>query len=172
MSCHSSQYSHSVPEKSIRLCRNSFLGAIRTRTSLPASIREIAICRVAVLNAAWYEWMQHAPILRATGELDEQDVEYILRRRSNSQTQRPDTTATEDDINPSKLGERHLAVLDYTDAMTMDARVPDEVFAQLRGLFSEREVVEITATVGAYNCVSRFLVALDVGEKNGNAGPD
>ncbi|KAG4216592.1 hypothetical protein PC116_g34927, partial [Phytophthora cactorum] len=31
---------------------NSFLGAIRTRTSLDARSREIAICRVAVCNGA------------------------------------------------------------------------------------------------------------------------
>ncbi|KAI4927282.1 hypothetical protein J4E86_011790, partial [Alternaria arbusti] len=31
---------------------NSFLGSIRTKTSLPTSIRETAICRVAVLNKA------------------------------------------------------------------------------------------------------------------------
>lgn len=65
------------------------------------------------------------------------------------------------------LDERQVAVLRYTDAMTVGCRVPDEVFAELKRLFSEREVVEITATVAAYNCVSRFLVALDVGEMNG-----
>jgi len=51
--------------------------------------------------------------------------------------------------------------------MTLDVHVPEDVFAALRRWFGEREVVEITATVGAYNCVSRFLVALDVGEMNG-----
>ena len=55
--------------------------------------------------------------------------------------------------------------------MTLDVRVPDEVFATLKEQFSEREVVEITATIAAYNCVSRFLVALDVGERNAQTGP-
>jgi alkylhydroperoxidase family enzyme len=50
--------------------------------------------------------------------------------------------------------------------MTRTVTVPEEVFRELRACFDEREVVEITATVAAYNCVSRFLVALDVGEKN------
>jgi alkylhydroperoxidase family enzyme len=68
------------------------------------------------------------------------------------------------------LDERHSAVIAYTDAMTLDVRVPDAVFERLRKSFGEREVVEITATVAAYNCVSRFLVALDVGEKNGGEG--
>jgi alkylhydroperoxidase family enzyme len=63
-------------------------------------------------------------------------------------------------------------VLAYTDAMTLDVRVPDAVFAELKKHFSEQEVVEITATVAAYNCVSRFLVALDVGETNGQSGPE
>lgn len=65
------------------------------------------------------------------------------------------------------LDEAHLAVLAYTDAMTLDVAVPEAVFARLRLCFGEKEVVEITATVAAYNCVSRFLVALDVGERNG-----
>jgi alkylhydroperoxidase family enzyme len=55
--------------------------------------------------------------------------------------------------------------------MTLDVRVPDEVFSRLKSQFSEQEVVEITATIAAYNCVSRFLVALDVGERNAQTGP-
>lgn len=55
----------------------------------------------------------------------------------------------------------------YADAMTREVRVRGEVFGRVRALFGERGVVEITATVAAYNCVSRFLVALDVGERNG-----
>jgi alkylhydroperoxidase family enzyme len=62
-------------------------------------------------------------------------------------------------------------VLAYTDAMTLDVRVPDAVFAELKQHFSEQEVVEITATIAGYNCVSRFLVALDVGERNAQTGP-
>lgn len=67
---------------------------------------------------------------------------------------------------------KHAAVLSYTDAMTLDVRVPDEVFAKLKEYFNEQEVVEITATIAAYNCVSRFLVALDVGETNKQQGPE
>ena len=62
------------------------------------------------------------------------------------------------------LDEKHLAVLEVTDAMTLEIVVPDAKFAKLKKDFSDREVTEIIATVAAYNCVSRFLVALDVGE--------
>lgn len=74
-------------------------------------------------------------------------------------------------VNSGILDDAHAAVLSYTDAMTVDIRVPDEVISKLKQHFTEREIVEITSTVGAYNCVSRVLVALDVGERNAQTGP-
>jgi len=65
-----------------------------------------------------------------------------------------------------ELTEMQWAVMAYTDAMTRDVRVGEEVFEKLKRYFGKKEIVEITATVAAYNCVSRFLVALDVGEMN------
>ncbi|KAL1970724.1 hypothetical protein VTN77DRAFT_4368 [Rasamsonia byssochlamydoides] len=134
---------------------NSFLGAIRTKTSLPADIREIGICRVAAINGAWFEWDAHAPILRAAGMSDEG-----MRIIENVQL-----TGVEEEVT-KVLNRQQTAVLRYADAMTKTVSVPDEVFQELKDSFSDKEIVEITATVAAYNCVSRFLVALDVGEKN------
>lgn len=74
---------------------------------------------------------------------------------------------TQDD---SGLNEKQWTVLHYTDAMTRDIKVPDPIFTGLRQFFNEREIVEVTATIAAYNCVSRFLVALDVGEMNKRDG--
>lgn len=64
----------------------------------------------------------------------------------------------------------HALVLEFTDALTLGPEVPPELFGRMRDAFGEREIVEITATVGCYNCVSRFLVALDVGERLGQQG--
>jgi alkylhydroperoxidase family enzyme len=139
---------------------NSFLGAIRTQTSLPDSIRELAICRVAVLNNAWYEWDSHRPILEKAGVLSKEAIEGLKER------ERKDVDGD------GGLDERHMAVLEYTDAMTIGCIVPEPLFAKLKGSFSEKEVVEITSTVAAYNCVSRFLVALDVGEMAEKYGVD
>ncbi|KAK2861084.1 hypothetical protein FQN49_004563 [Arthroderma sp. PD_2] len=132
---------------------NSFLGAIRTRTSIPADIREMAICRVAAINQAWFEWKQHYPLLKASGVSDEA-LELIKQDQC-------DESAL-----ASLLTEKQLAVYRYSNAMTRTVKVPEEVFNQLKASFSETEVVEITATTAAYNCVSRFLVALNVGEMN------
>ena len=127
---------------------NSFLKAIRTQNSLPDSVREVAISRVAALNHAWYEWEAHAPLLQKTGAVSNEAVENLKDR-------------TRAGIG---LDEKHLAVLEVTDAMTLQIIVPDAKFEKLKEFFSDREITEIVATVSAYNCVSRFLVALDVGE--------
>ncbi|KAI0098939.1 AhpD-like protein [Nemania sp. FL0031] len=144
---------------------NAFLGAVRTRTLLPATLRELAICRVAVCNAAWYEWGHHAPLAAAAG-LGPRALAVVKVLDLGDVSEEEREGAREDG-----LGEKEWAVLCYADEMTRNVRVEEETFARLRGVCGEREVVEVTATVAAYNCVSRFLVALDVGERNGT-GPD
>lgn len=132
---------------------NSLLGAIRTKTSLPADLREIAICRVALINEAWYEWMHHAPILLEAEGFTEEMLK-VVRRLHQARGKGP-------------LSEKQWVVLRYADAMTRDVKVEEALFGEVKSVFTEKEVVELTATVAAYNCVSRFLVALDVGEMNG-----
>jgi len=135
---------------------NSLLGAIRTKTSLPANIREIAICRPALINQAWFEWIHHVPLLEESDSF----------KSDSSKLQ------TVQELHPTSAGSldaKEWATLRYADAMTREVKVPQSLFDEVRKLFSEQEVVEITATVASYNLVSRFLVALDVGEQNDQA---
>lgn len=130
---------------------NSLLGAVRTQSSLPAAVRELAICRVALLNRAWFEWDAHLPLLVGSDGWSEGKTAIVRAEEPNGR---------------GELSEREWVVLRYADAMTREVKVEGWLFAQLKELFVEKEVVEITATVATYNMVSRFLVALDVGEKN------
>ena len=66
------------------------------------------------------------------------------------------------------MARKEWAVLEYADQMTKGVEVEDGLVEGLREWFNDKEVVEVTATIAAYNCVSRFLVALDVGENNGH----
>ena len=50
------------------------------------------------------------------------------------------------------------AVLAYCDAMPREIHVPAETFAPVRAALDERCVVELTATIGAYNMVSLSLI--------------
>ena len=122
----------------------NFLTAIRQKSSLPAALRELVIMRVAVINGAPYEAEQHAP---------------IALREGVTQAQLDDLNAWE---SSDKFDPIQRAVLAYTDAMTKGIQVPDAVFAALRAVFTDRLIVEVTATVGAYNMVSRFLEALQI----------
>jgi alkylhydroperoxidase family enzyme len=115
---------------------NSFLGAVRTQTTLSDDIREIAICRVAVLNGALYEWEHHAPLARKGGVSDE-GIKVLGVEGEIDDTEGKDA-----------LSEKQWAVVRYTDAMTKGVKVPDRVFGDVKRHFNDREVVEITATVG------------------------
>ena len=119
--------------------------AIRQQLNLPHRDRELAILRVAVLNGADYEFAVHIPYAKKEGGLTDDQIE-----------------AVKTDPAASVFTPRDRAVLAYADAMTRNIRVPDEVFAMVRALFPEREVVELTATIAGYNLVSRFLEALQV----------
>jgi alkylhydroperoxidase family enzyme len=121
----------------------AFLTAIRQKCSLPARVRELVIMRIAVLNAAEYEFQAHLPFAREE-RVSEAQIEALRTG------------------NLALFDERERAALAYAEAMTHTIRVPDDVFAAVRRHFAEREMVELTATIGAYNLVSRFLEALQV----------
>ena len=55
------------------------------------------------------------------------------------------------------------AALEYAERMTMTGeKVTDELWARLRGHFSEAQMVELTAAVALENFRSKFNVPLDV----------
>lgn len=122
----------------------NYLTSIRQLSTLPGDLRELLIMRVAVLNGAPYEADQHAPIALKEG-ITQAQLDALDQWESSP-----------------LFSELERAALAYTDAMTRQIRVPQTVFDALRALLSERLVVELTATVAAYNMVSRFLEALQV----------
>jgi alkylhydroperoxidase family enzyme len=122
----------------------SLLTSVRTRGKLPGHIRELVIMRVARLNGAPYEADQHRPIALSVGVTQAQ------------------LDALDDWVSSEQFDTRERAVLAYTDVMTRDVQVPDRVFAAVRAKFDDRQLVELTTTVAAYNMVSRFLEALQI----------
>ena len=119
--------------------------AVRYGTEIDGQSRELAVIRVAILNDVAYVQRAHGPA-------------YALKEGLTSEQ-----VAAVADWQPSKLfSERQRALLAYTDAMTREISVSDEVFANLRKHFSERQTVELTMLVGAYNMLTRFLKALKV----------
>jgi len=119
--------------------------AVRHGTEIDGQCRELAVIRVAILNNVEYVIRAHGPA-------------YALKEGLT-----PEQVAAVSDWQPSDLfDEKQRALLAYTDAVTRDLDVPDAVFADVRKHFSERQVVELTMLIGAYNMLTRFLKALKV----------
>ncbi|MGB7400133.1 carboxymuconolactone decarboxylase family protein [Castellaniella sp.] len=122
-----------------------YLTAIRQQSGLDGALRELVIMRIAHLNRAPYEADQHAPIALSEG-LSQDQLKGVA-------------------LSPVPSGvfdARQQVVLAYVDAMTLSVQVSDSVFQEVRQWFSDTEIVELTATIAAYNMVSRFLEALQV----------
>ena len=123
----------------------ALLTAIRNRNSLSPAIREMIILRVAVLNRANYEFDAHAPHAIKAG-MSQEKIESLKDSKIS-------------DV----FDERECLILKLTDVMTQDIQVPDTVFDQVRPYFNDQEILELVATISAYNMVSRLLNALHIG---------
>jgi AhpD family alkylhydroperoxidase len=133
---------HSVPVATGWL---GYLTAIRQQCKLSAALRELVIMRVAHINGAPYEADQHRPFALEAGVTEAQ-----LQALANWQAQ------------PEVYDRVQRDVLAYTDAMTRDVHVSDEVAGAVRDHFDHEQLVELTATIAAYNMVSRFLEAMQI----------
>jgi len=119
--------------------------AVRYGTEIDGQCRELAVIRVAILNDVEYVQRAHGPAYALKEGLTPEQVTALAEWQS------------------SKLfSERQRSLLAYTDAMTREIDVPDAVFAEVRRHFSERQTVELTMLIGAYNMLTRFLKALKV----------
>jgi len=117
---------------------NAYVGAVR---------RELAICVVARVTGAGYEFKHHWPEYVKAGGSD------ALRARLDNPDAALDDPAFSDD---ERLAMR------YAVAVTRDVRVDEALFARIRARFDAREIVELTAAIATYNMVARLLVALEV----------
>jgi alkylhydroperoxidase family enzyme len=128
---------------------NSHLKAVRTELLVPPILRELAICTVAVLNKAEYEFVSHLPNFYAAGATDAQvealrDVDASLR-------------------NEQVFNATERATIALAKEMTLGVKVSDETFNRIATLLGDtRHVVELVGTIATYNMVSRFLVALEL----------
>jgi alkylhydroperoxidase family enzyme len=119
--------------------------AVRYGTEVDGQSRELAVIRVAILNRVDYVQQAHGPAYALQEGLTPEQVSALA------------------DWRPSTLfSDKQRALLAYVDAVTRDIDVPEEIFSSLQSHHSERQVVELTLLIGAYNMLTRFLQALRV----------
>ena len=128
---------------------NSFLGAVRNELTLPPRLRELAICTVAVLNDADYEFIQHAPVFLQAGGTEQQLA--ALRQIGPSWSESEGFSADE------------LAAIQLAIEMTRAVKVSDTTMERVRScLLNDQQLVELVGVIATYNMVSRYLVALGI----------
>jgi len=126
---------------------NVMLGAVRREFAIDPRLKEIAICTVARLTGADYEFVHHWP-------------EYVKAGGDASLESRLDDPQAASRDNAFSTDER--LAMRYAVAMTREVQVSDALFAELEARLSTAEIVELTAAIACYNMVARLLVALEV----------
>lgn len=118
--------------------------AVRFRAILDGAVKELAICRIAIMNGADYEFHAHAPFALKDGATQRQLDDLSTWRESDAYT-------------PAQR-----VALELTESMTTNLDADDELFAEVRKHFNERETLELVTTIGFYNMVSRVLRTMRV----------
>jgi alkylhydroperoxidase family enzyme len=119
--------------------------AIRFRSSLDGATRELAICMVARLTGADYEWRGHSRVALQEG-ISQTQLDSL-----------PDQWQAGEAFDA-----RQRAVLAAAAELTRHVHMQDATAEALRSHLSPREVVEVVATVAYYNMCARFLEGLEI----------
>lgn len=122
-----------------------FNSAVRYRTSVPAAFNELAILRVSVLNGADYQFKVHGPTHALQAGLTEAQVAAIARW-------------TDSDL----FSDAQRALLAWTDGITRDIEPGDAACDAMRRYFDDRQLVELTVLISAYNMHTRVARALRI----------
>jgi len=117
-----------------KICRdwNRFGITLLLKGEFSPKLRELAILRVGNLAKASYEWTKHVPMALAAGANQEQ------------------VDGLSDWVNSNTFDEQERAVLRYTDEVSQNIRVSEKTFSKIRDFLSEREIIELTVTIGYY----------------------
>jgi alkylhydroperoxidase family enzyme len=121
------------------------MNAVRWGSTLPGRLRELVIIRIAAIHAVAYVIQQHVPALAEADGVSIAECEALKDWRHSVSFTEAECTA-----------------LAYCDSVTTEVNVADDVFEALRPYYSERQIVEITVLIAAYNMHARVIQALEI----------
>src|SRR3954449_1472778 len=118
---------------------HQFVAHLLYRTTLTPRHRELLILRVAAVRGADYEWAQHV-VLALDAGLQREEISAI---RAGSD--RGGWEPTE------------AALLAAADELVAHARISDETWTALTPALSDRQLLDVVFTVGAYETLAMAL---------------
>ncbi|HZP06415.1 MAG TPA: carboxymuconolactone decarboxylase family protein [Terracidiphilus sp.] len=119
--------------------------AILNTGTVSTKLKELIIVRTSQINQTPYCLASHTTLAKKLGWSDDQ-LAHLAEWRERA------------DFTPAEK-----AALQLAETMTCNAHaVTDEQFAELRGFYSEGEIVELMCSIGLFNYFNRFNDALQM----------
>ena len=113
--------------------------SLRWQTSVPTKLNEFAILIIGRQWRSQIEWFAHAPIAAKAGLSDGLIAELKANKR------------------PSNMADDEALVYDFVTELTSTQKVSDATFARARKIFSDQQLVDLTAVAGNYVMVAMIL---------------
>ncbi len=123
-----------------------FLNAVRWKIKLSSRLREMVILRVALHNKSEYVIEVHRKNFTEADGLSHAECDALLKKK----------------IPQGIFNTEEMSVVSYVDQLTLKAQVDDEVFAAVKAHLSDRQMVELSVLIGAYNMHTRVMSALRI----------
>jgi 4-carboxymuconolactone decarboxylase len=122
-------------------------------TSLPLMLNEFAILIVGLHWRSQVEWYAHRPIAIKARLAPNLIDDLKCGKR------------------PDSMSEEEAAVFDFTTELMTVRTVSDATFERVRQLFSEQQIVDLTAVAGTYVTIAMLLEMAKQGVSNGAEPP-
>jgi 4-carboxymuconolactone decarboxylase len=126
---------------------------LRWETSVPTKLNEFAILIIGRQWRSQVEWFAHAPIATKAGL----SPAIIAELKANKR--------------PSNMAEDEALVYDFVTELTTAKAVSDETFARAKKLFSDQQIVDLTAVAGNYVMVAMLLAMAEQTVPPGKEAP-
>jgi 4-carboxymuconolactone decarboxylase len=112
---------------------------LRWETSVPTKLNEFAILIIGRQWRSQVEWFAHAPIATKAGLSPRIIAELKAGKR------------------PQDMAEDEALVYDFVTELTTTRKVSDQTFARASKVFSDQQIVDLTAVAGNYVMVAMLL---------------
>jgi 4-carboxymuconolactone decarboxylase len=112
---------------------------LRWQTSVPTRLNEFAILIIGRQWRSQVEWFAHAPLAAKAGLAPDIITELKEGKR------------------PSNMAEDEALTYDFVTELTTTKKASDETFARAKKIFSDQQIVDLTAVAGNYVMVAMML---------------
>ena len=124
---------------------------LRWDTSVPTKLNEFAIIIIGRQWRSQVEWFAHAPLAQKAGLSSQIIADLKAGKR------------------PANMAEDEAATYDFVTELSTTKKVSDETFARAKRVFSDQQIVDLTAVAGNYVSVAMLLA---MAEETVPAGKD